>query len=238
MTCIPILLNAQKDVTTFGIQIKPIIPISFFVDGPNEYTDSIYSGTFSSKTGYSFGMVVRHGFTKTISLETGINYVRRNYDATMAKQTDTALLSDQLEFGFVSYSIPVKGLIFVRLSEQLYMNAAAGVDLNAYASPIFKLSENRQFQQYAFPRKRFGASVLANLGFEFRTKESGSFYLGASYSRPFGNMASTRSIWQNEITQNHTTINELAGQYLTLDLRYFFHEEATKKKRKSSSDDK
>ena len=71
---------SQVGITTVGVQIKPIIPINYFGAGPIQVSNEYASLDLSSKLGYSFGMVVRHGFTKMISLESGINYTRRNYN--------------------------------------------------------------------------------------------------------------------------------------------------------------
>ncbi len=241
-------LCAQKDVTTFGIQIKPILPIQVFVDGPYEFDSTFtdtsfmsgsvpinYSGTMVSTTGYSFGMVIRHGFTKTLSLETGINYVRRNYKLTMSR-TDTTATTDATEFGFVSYSIPVQGLVYVRLSEMLYMNASTGVSLDGYASGTTTLGQEGKMQQLSWPHTRIGASYIANLGFELRTSKDGYFYIGASYQQPFGLMAVTRTTWRaNDDYPRFDRHYFLNGQYLTLDLRYFFHEDPNKKIKKKKS---
>ncbi|MFT7613876.1 MAG: hypothetical protein ACI9J3_002856 [Parvicellaceae bacterium] len=242
----PAFVLAQKNVTTFGIQFKPIIPIQTFVDGPFEFTnalstptglDSIYSGSMSSKAGYSFGMVIRTGLTKMITIETGINYVRRNYRLDMSKQIGTTIESEQTEFGFVSYSIPVQALIFIKLSENIFMNASTGVSADGYASGTLSYGANFNLEQLSWPHSRIGASYLANLGFELRTKESGYFYLGASYKSPFGLMAVTRAKWRNAAI-DHSHYYYLGGQYLTLDLRYFFHEDpATKKKKKKKKKD-
>lgn len=233
-------------MTTFGIQIKPIIPVATFVDGPFEFTDaykangldSIYSGNFSSKAGYSFGMVIRKGITKMITFETGINYVRRNYKVEMSKQIGTVIEKEESEFGFVSYSIPVQGLVFIKLSEKLFMNASTGLSLDGYASGVLSYGPEFKLEQLSWPWSRIGASYLANLGFELRTKESGYFYVGASYKAPFGTMASSRSEWRNTGI-NYVHHYYLGGQYLTLDLRYFFHEdpETRKKKKKKKKDE-
>lgn len=235
--CLPLFLNAQEGVTTFGVQVKPIIPYGSFKDGPLEFSETgvdsnIYSGSMESTTGYSFGMVVRHGLTKNISFETGINYVKRNYDLTMSKLTDSLLYDDVTSFGFVSYNIPIQALVYIRLSEQVYMNASTGVSLDAYASGAYSLGRDTEMEQLSWPHSRLGASYIANLGFELRTKKDGYFYLGASYSQPFSLMAVTASKWRNPGDVPHTHFHFLKGQYLTLDLRYFFHEDPAKKTRK------
>ena len=70
---------AQKGLTSFGLQFKPIVPVSYFNAGPVSLSDTIVKIEIKQKTGYSMGMIIRHNITNLISFETGINYVRRNY---------------------------------------------------------------------------------------------------------------------------------------------------------------
>ena len=79
-------LFGQKGVTTFGLQVKPVIPLSFFdplvtVEAPP------LRGSMELTGGLAFGMVVRYGLTKSISFETGINQITRRYDFGVANDT-------------------------------------------------------------------------------------------------------------------------------------------------------
>ena len=236
VTLLPCAFLAQKNVTTFGIQFKPIIPFQTFVDGPLNIDEAPYTGSLTSKTGYSFGMVVRRGISKTISFETGINYVRRNYDLVMSK-TDSVILSDETEFGFVSYNIPVQCLVYIKLAEKLFMNASTGVQMDFYASGTYSIGRDVEITQLSWPHSRIGGSYLANVGFEYRTKKDGYFYLGASYSKPFGLMAVTRAVWRNNPEPDFEHHLYLGGQFLTIDLRYFFHENPEKRKKSKKKEE-
>ena len=79
----------------FGVQFKPVIPINYFGAGPQTVSDSIADVTVSSKLGYNIGMVVRTDFSDLLSFETGINYIRRNFnlDAYEAKRDTSDLLT-------------------------------------------------------------------------------------------------------------------------------------------------
>ncbi len=231
IVCLPLLSLSQENVTTFGIQLKPILPIKTFVDGPIEFNDLPYSGSLTSSTGYAFGMVIRRGFTKTLSIESGINYVRRNYRLSMAKIDSTSLM-DETEFGFVSYNMPIQGLVYIKLADQLFMNASTGVQVDFYVSGTYTLGRDIEMTQTTWPHSRIGASYIANLGFEYRTERKGYFYFGASYSKPFGLMAVTRTTWRNDSAADYNQFIYLGGQYLTIDLKYFFHEKPQKKSKK------
>jgi hypothetical protein len=234
VVCLPLLSLSQENVTTVGFQLKPILPIKTFVDGPLQFNDYPYNGSLTSSTGYAFGMVIRRGFTKTLSIESGINYVRRNYQLRMSK-IDSIALMDETEFGFVSYNIPIQGLVYIKLAERLFMNASTGVQADFYVSGTYTLGEEIEMTQTTWPHSRIGASYIANLGFEYRTERKGYFYFGASYSKPFGLMAVTRTTWRNDSAADYNYFIFLGGQYLTIDLRYFFNEKPQKKSKGSKT---
>ena len=62
---------------------------------------------------------------------------------------------------------------------------------------------------------------MANLGFEYRTKEKGTFYLGGSYHLPFSPIMTFAMSYEKPPT-NVVAIDNIRGSYLTLDLRYYF----------------
>jgi hypothetical protein len=164
--------------------------------------------------------------------------VRRNYFVE-AKDLDFNLESS-MSFAFVGYEVPILGLIYVQLGERLWMNAAAGVSVDFYPSNVFKLVSDSQdsiiydFEQHTFRKRWVSMGVLANYGFEYRTKDKGYFYIGASYHRPFDAIAVTEATYYRS-NKPVTVENDLSGIYLTLDLRYFFHEDPDKKKKLKKS---
>ena len=221
---------AQQGITTIGIQVKPIIPISYFGAGPISVSiEDTASIEVSSKLGYCFGMVIRHGFTKSFSIETGINYTERNYDLIGSSNFENS--QDNADFGFVSYEIPVQGLIYIRLDKQLYMNASVGLGINFYASDVASKGENFFIDHYSERARWINFSFHSNLGLEYRTKEKGYFYLGASLNTPFNEITATRLKYYYE---NNNSVNFdpvfLNGNYLTLDLRYFLPAKEKNKK--------
>ena len=222
-------LNAQVGVTTVGIQLKPIIPINYFGAGPIQLSNEFATLDLTSKLGYSFGMVVRHGFTKMISIESGINYTRRNYNIFGTSSYEYA--SDKADFGFISYELPVQGLIYIRVGEFVYMNASIGLGINFYASDVASKGENNYIDHYSERARWINASFLSNLGLELRTKEQGYFYVGASLNTPFNEITATqlRYYYENNLSTKFDPIF-LNGNYVTLDLRYFFNPRIENKK--------
>lgn len=234
------LLVAQERVVTAGFQYKPLFSSKFFNTGPQEldwnaqYFDTvpqlIYEDAASFKispsSGYCMGMVIRMGLTETWSLESGINFVRRNYDLTMSDSTGT----ENTEFKLVSYQIPIQGLVFIQLSEQVFMDVSMGAAIDFYPSDVATYGD--RFIHSSARRSWLSASVLANIGWEYRTKESGYFYIGGSYNRPFKPIM--RSFFKRPTNDyGPDEFIDLRGNYLTVDLRYFFHSDPMRRKKRN-----
>ncbi len=226
---------AQERVTTFGLQVKPIIPSNLFNAGSEELSQNGIDYTVDQRIGHSIGGVIRFGITNWFSLESGISYVKRNYSLMLAHEE--LGYNDTARYGIVGYEIPISGLVFVRLSDEIYMNTSFGLALDMFPSEVGS-EGNGDFFQRSF-RRGFGQNnsflnwaklgLIANIGFEYRTEESGYFYIGASYHRPFTPIYDTQFnyIYGQNLDEGSIPIT---GNYLTIDLRYFFHEEPREKK--------
>ncbi|MEZ4800838.1 MAG: hypothetical protein R2809_13900, partial [Flavobacteriales bacterium] len=73
------LAYAQENVTTFGIQVKPMINSKFFGTGASSVQEGDLTVSNNPQLGWNLGAVVRRGLTKNWSFETGINIVSRYY---------------------------------------------------------------------------------------------------------------------------------------------------------------
>jgi len=211
---------AQKGLTSFGMQFKPIVPVSYFKAGPINLSDSLVNIDIKQQTGYSMGMIIRHNITNLISFETGINYVRRNYAVAATSKIGTQ--NDQLEFGFVNYEIPLQALVYVQLSKSLFMNVSSGIGLNAYPSHVISFGENLLLEQLSLRGRIIGLSYLANIGFEYKTEEKGNFYLGTSLVTPLSPITETQIKYEHQNANFTEFTSFLNGNYITIDLRYFF----------------
>jgi len=220
-------LKSQERVTTFGIQIKPIIPSSLFNTGEQLLDQNNVFFSVKPKLGYSFGMVIRKGLTKSLSLETGINYLKRGYDLSIDARDLN--FNESSNFNLISYEIPISLLVYVKLSREMYMNVSGGLSMDIYPSDLYTFSPS--FQNDVIVSDWIQTSLIANVGWEYRTEESGYFYLGGSYHRPFSPIAK-EIVWYNGNGRDERPIFELIGNYVTIDFRYFFHEDPEKKKRK------
>jgi hypothetical protein len=216
---------AQSGVTTFGIQVKPVIPLDYFDPSITVEREHL-TGTIELTGGYSFGMNVRVGVSNTISLETGISQINRNYRFDLVN--DTSGYAEGSTFRYIGYEVPVVALVYIRLGERAWMNAALGFSLDLYPSDVQKDLQEGRVYVYRNNWAQFGA--LANLGVEYRTERSGYFYLGGSFHRPFGEMAFADLTYYGPSFFPYTMRTPLDGSYLTLDLRYYFHEDPEKRK--------
>ena len=224
---------AQSNVTTFGVQYKPILSSETVNTGPQTNKVGDIGFTIEPKNGYSFGMVVRKGFTDQISLETGINFTKRKYNLRITE--DSTGFVGESKFSYTIYEIPVLGLIYVQLGKQTYLNTAFGLSLDFLPSDWDTF--DNYFEHYSEKKYWVVPSLLANIGFEYRTPTSGFLYLGFSYHRPFSEIstAGVRFLSEDEfgnIVERERTFFKISGNYLTLDFRYFFHEDPDRKKRR------
>lgn len=219
------LANAQKSKedeksTLFGMQIKPIIPSNLFNAGAQSVTEDRLTVGFTPKLGYSFGMDIRANFGKYFAFETGINYAWRKYDLSIDYKNGEFVSNS--DFRIVGYEVPALGLLYIRLSKNIYMNTAFGASLDFFPTNI--RTYDGFFDHYSIRQRWVQMALLANIGYELRTKEKGIFYIGGSYHRPFTPLYTTRVRYYEDQFILGEVITELSGNYITIDFRYFFPE--------------
>lgn len=223
------VLLAQERVTTVGLQLKPILSSDLINTGPQSQEIEDINYSITPRSGYAFGMVIRKGFTKQISLETGINYTRKSFDLRITDDQSSIDIDDK--FTYVIYEIPITGLVYVQLGRQLFLNTSFGIAADFLPSDWD--SGSREYYHRSFRTSWILPALLANVGFEYRTEKDGYFYLGASYKRPFTNITTAKVgiVDANQQIIKQSTF-DILGNYLTIDLRYFFHENPERKSRK------
>ena len=231
---IPLLLfvvsfaQAQENTMNFGIQVRPLVPNEIFNGNAVDLANDTVRASVSDKLGVSVGMVIRYNFTERWSIETGINSIRRNYWID-AETVDTNI-TERFDIGMQTYEIPVQALYYVRLTEDIYMNALAGVSFNFFPSNHAKRSPDRHFLVSSKRKHWVSPSLIANIGFEYRTRNSGNFYLGASLHRPLDDMSQMTISYQVPGYLNAVAYNWIRGNFLSVDLKYFFPAEEREKK--------
>ena len=228
---------AQVNVTTLGIQLKPMVPSKYFGTGTENVEVEDLKVDFQPNMGLNFGMVVRRGITRNWSFESGICMVQRNF--TLHFNHPELLEEKQLRFRYICYEIPLQAMVFVKLTDEIFMNASAGFSLDLYPSNVesseyeFRDTLRFDFYQKTYKNSWIQSALLANYGFEWRTPDNGYFYLGASYHRPFQEIGTTRVLFQLD-DDPINAFARLGGNYLTADFRYFFHEKPERRSKKKS----
>lgn len=219
---------AQYNVLTLGFQFKPIFSNKFFKTGPQSSDSMGVNFTVKPNSGYCIGAVIRYGISNNVSFESGINYVKRNYTLTISDGSFT----DNSYYRIVGYEIPLAALVFIPLSEKIFMDASLGGSFDFFPTDVY--TEDDYFKHISKRSSWVFGSVLANLGWEYRTEKSGYFYLGASLHRPFSAIYTSTIVYYKDpnAIKNPAQQFLLSGNYLTFDLRYYFHEEPLKKQNK------
>lgn len=217
---VQIAAKAQNELpnTKFGVQFRPLFASGLAVRSTPSITSGVVTFDATAQNGFILGMNIRRNFNKRFCIETGINLSSRNYTITM-QRSDNGFLG-KIPLKVASYEIPVSGIFYVRISEKIYINTALGVSFDVFPS---ELTQRNEYATNLILRSlRFMPAGIINLGAEYRTAQKGYYYLGASYHRPVFNTYSA-SLQYNLNTVAAATQNfALYGDYLSLDLRYFF----------------
>ena len=219
--------KSQNSKTTFGLQYKPIIPAAYFNAAELSKISASYIFNLEPRYSNSFGMVIRHQINKTFSVESGLNYTKRNFKLSITNSTIN--LSDFTAFGMRSYEFPIQLLTYVRASENWHLNIAFGVSHNVLASDIFSYGEkkNNFFFQNTYRKSGGYSALLANIGMEYRTMSKGYYYFGTSLHRPWKEIARIYPQYDDKINifnMYQEFYFEMLGNFVTIDFRYFFTE--------------
>lgn len=215
----------QKGNTKFGFQLKPIVPNRLIGFYEQPFNKDQFESTVTQKFGFSGGMRLRVGLSDRLALESGINYNQRNYDLNFA--VPDSGYSGLNDVGVVSYEIPLSFMVFIRLADDIYMNTSVGPALTFFPSDVrtyTPIGANERFQQEGAYRSKAQGAVNANIGFEWRNKDVGTFYLGSSYHLPFAPIMTFAMSYEYNASQNVVVRQNISGSYLTIDLRYYLPE--------------
>lgn len=167
----------------FGFHYRQILPMQQMQSGTQQFADSILETSLTPVNGFTYGGVLRYGITDLISIETGLYYNQRNF-SIQSTRTDSALTVDQ-RLRFVQFEVPIQGNIGIQLSKSIYVNAALGAailykptSVATYTNPYDK----HEFRQVGLVdiNKKIGFDIRTSIGFEYRNKKAGVFYIGGT----------------------------------------------------------
>ena len=218
--------NAQERVLTFGMQFKPMLPVSFLNARTVSKTENNVTYSNNQQFGYNAGGIIRYGISDRFSIESGISFVQRNFNLKVDSLNNS--FEANMDYRLIGYEIPVMGLVFIQLDDRVYMTAGMGGVIDLFPSDVFSEADRGDYVHETVRRSWIQGSVMANLGFEFRHKKHGIFYVGGSFHQPFDSFYLSKiGFFDSPLTENTLDIE---GTYLTLDFRYYFPEPPMKKK--------
>lgn len=210
----------------FGLVFSPVIPNNFIGIKTLSVLDtsSIMTTTYNQKWSFQFGAIARFGLSEKFSLETGLISVRRIYDVNVSIPDSSVNRSQKLTY--INYDLPINGLFYVRMSDNIYANAFLGVSLVHYPSDVMdsvQLGSGKSiiYSGLRFDRTYFGFN--AGIGAEFRTEKAGTFYIGGAakvFSKPV--VAGVASLKTSGTAEVIRTVTAIPGGYFSIDVRYFF----------------
>ena len=218
-----VISQSKNSDKQFGINTGAIIPINYFGAGPLELESNNSQITLSSKLGYHYGMMIKTNYSKKFSIESGINFLRRNFD--LSGSSDVTGDEDNADFGYISYGFPTKAIVYIQLSDKSFLNTSLGASLDFYASAVNSKGENDFIFQYSERAKWINGSILADLGVEWRG-DYGAFFLGAGVNIPMTTIAVTNlKFHYDESDYNNKTDSYnpvfLRGNFFDIKIKYF-----------------
>lgn len=201
-----------------GLQYKRLFSYSSVLQETISNSNDAFGASSVFSNGYGLGMQLRYTLTKFWSLETGLNLINRNYSLAV-NRSDTAFSATD-NYTLLGYELPLNVMVNVRLADKIYANAATGVNINVFSTEIRQNYE--LYENLGVRKSMLNAGLNANLGFDYRSTKDGMFYLGVSYHLPFTKIYDLRVTYFDYLRLDQVDL-PIQGDYLTLDLRYYFN---------------
>jgi hypothetical protein len=214
--------NKEKQ---FGFDVGALVPINYFGAGPLELNESNSLITLSSKIGYQFGMVMKTNYSDRFCIENGIYFYRRNFKLNGRSDHINGATKDSSDFGYVSYGIPIKGMIYIQLDKNVFLSTSIGASLDFYASAVASKGKQNYIYHISDRARWINGAITADLGVEWRNEKNGSFYIGAGVNIPISVIAVTKlKYYYNDQDRNdYDRYNDLflRGNFFNLKLKYY-----------------
>ena len=222
--------NKEEKNRQVGFLVGSLVPINYFGVGQLEVSGNNSSISINNKLGYCFGMLLKTDYTKKISLETGIVFCRRNFKLTGSSSNQSSSLRDTSSFGYINYSSPIKGIIYVQLNKYLFMRSSIGFNIDYYASAV--ASKGVNIDHYSERARWINGSISGELGIEKRISKIGVFYIGAEVNIPISSIAVTKMKFYYD-GQNYDRYEPifLRGNFFGIKLKYYLPVEMESEKK-------
>lgn len=203
-------------IVTVGVQFNTIFASDLF---RARTTTGFYEDvTFNliPQNGYSFGALAKLRLTKQLYLHTGINMLRRNFRAEAILDGNVSSMNIRTTM----YEIPVLVSYYLRMSDQIFLNLSTGFPIQYVPTDL--LSGTNEMDALSLKVAAFRPSSATLVGVDYRTKNDGTFYLGAIYNIALTHQMLTRLTLRNGAPEEPYTILRLKGDYFGIVLRYYF----------------
>lgn len=218
-------IAAQDRKVTFGLQVEPLIPSSLIRSGDvNSFSQGVEFNT-SPRPGYAYGGHVSFRINQHMAIETGINYLIRDY-RIKAREDNFEV---DLQFTADNFEIPLTFNYFIRLGERLYIDQSLGFSFQflpgEFQSRVYEENESGgyvyDFSQISIRNYWVMPVFRGGFGFEYRTDNSGWFYVGPVY-RLFSTLYYTRILYTHPPANINNMTIDLKGDYFSVVFRYVF----------------
>lgn len=206
----------------FCFNASAMLPNNFQESKTIVLEDSLTKSIVNQGVGRSLGAYLRRSYTDRFSIEFGVLYSSRNFTIDMEILDSNLKAKNNLKF--TSYDIPLNGLIFLRLSKNIYGNAGMGATFQYRPSAVATLTkpnDKNSFIHAGLLTDKFAMYANGQFGVELRTEKSGIIYLGGSARIPFSNLFIVTSSYQYGTAKTFNAAEVKAG-YFAVDVRYFF----------------
>lgn len=191
--------------------------------GKNSYltqNDSLYS-SLTVGDGWTLGGILRKNFEERFALEYGLLYTNRLFEAEMGFiERDLKYASS---FRFITYALPVTGLVFVKMSPEIFANVGLGLAGSYKTSNVEVVGnpeDNHQFLLGGLAAPKFGLDMNGQVGFEYRTRNQGTFYLGTSMRVGLSPLMYYISTYRKEGNSAQHT-QSVQSNYFSVELRWY-----------------
>jgi hypothetical protein len=208
----------------FGLQTKIVSPSDFLGPVKTSLLNEGFQSNLTQKIGFSYGALIRADYTKNITLECGINYIERQFNAEMSFSDSISSISDTNKLTFINFELPLTGIVKIQLAKNLFALVGLGPSFTFKPSNValVDLPGGKHTFFHSGSVRKFGVDLNTQAGFELRTKKSGYFYIGFGVKVPTDYLFN----WGGKYSQQGSSMSlidfeKVNGSFLSLDLRYY-----------------
>jgi len=214
----------EKFPVLFGLQARILQPSEFLAPRTSTLLDGGFTSSLNQKSGFSYGALIRADYTKSISLEVGLNYIQRQFNAQMSFTDSITSISDSNKLTFINYEIPLTGIVKIQMGQKLFAIAGLGPSFTYKPTNVALIDQpgGPHTFYHSGTVKKFGIDLNAQIGFEFRTRKSGIYYIGGAVKVPTGYLFN----WGGKYSKQNSSeyfidFTKVNGAFLAIDLRYY-----------------